>query len=222
MKKCPYCKVEIGGDPSKCPLCQSRLNGEGDVSHFPPMKALKVRSFIYKLQMFIVLSIVIVALGLDFLYKLRIPGFPLLHWSLILAMWLLATEFFIMRTFRPDTGSARKVTLIVIMMLIMLLVTAHFFKFMYLAFEWIVPIVLAAMMITNFVLAMIDKRGNTMAYLLSGLIFGLLPCCIRLFAEEKMPITWVICMMVGAILLVGAVIFKGRSVFGELQRRFNL
>ena len=95
MKKCPYCKIEVGGNPDKCPLCQSRLSGEGGETHFPQLKALKVRSFIYKLQMLIVLSIVIVGLGFDFLHKVRIPEFPKLHWSLILAMWLLAFEFFI-------------------------------------------------------------------------------------------------------------------------------
>ncbi len=179
MKKCPYCKIEVGGNPDKCPLCQSRLSGEGEEMHFPAVDALKVRSFIYKLQMLIILSTVIIGLGLDFFYKVRIPGYPKLHWSLLVAMWLLAFEFFIMRQFRPDTGSARKVTLILIVMLIMLLVTAHYLDFMWLALDGVVPIVLAAMMITNFVLAMIDKRGNTMAYLWSGSLFGLVPCIIR-------------------------------------------
>ncbi len=222
MKKCPYCKIEVGGNPSKCPLCQSRLSGEGEEMHFPAVDALKVRSFIYKLQMLIILSTVIIGLGLDFFYKVRIPGYPKLHWSLLVAMWLLAFEFFIMRQFRPDTGSARKVTLILIVMLIMLLVTAHYLDFMWLALDWVVPIVLAAMMITNFVLAMIDKRGNTMAYLLSGSLFGLLPCIIRFAAEGKMSVTWLVCSMVGTILLVAAIIFRGRAVFGEIQRRFNL
>ena len=190
--------------------------------HFPAVDALKVRSFIYKLQTLIILSTVIIGLGLDFFYKIRIPGYPKLHWSLLVAMWLLAFEFFIMRQFRPDTGSARKVTLILIVTLIMLLITAHYLDFMWLALDWVVPIVLAAMMITNFVLAMIDKQGNTMAYLLSGSFFGLLPCIIRFAAEGKMSVTWLICSMVGTILLVAAVIFRGRAVFGEIQRRFNL
>ena len=26
MKNCPYCKIEVGGNLKKCPLCQSKLN----------------------------------------------------------------------------------------------------------------------------------------------------------------------------------------------------
>ena len=28
MKHCPYCKVDIGGDPKKCPLCQSKCKSQ--------------------------------------------------------------------------------------------------------------------------------------------------------------------------------------------------
>lgn len=222
MKKCPYCKIEVSGRNDKCPLCQSRLTGEGEDAVFPVSEALKFKSFLYKLQMLIVLSIVITGLGLDFMYHIKLPGFPKLHWSLILAMWLLAFEFLIMRQFRPGIGSARKITMMVLIMLITTLITAHYFKLMWLAWDWIVPIVLAGMMTANFVLAMFDRNRNTMAYLLSGLTFGLLPCIIRFIVDKKMPLAWTICMIIGGILFAGTIIFKGHSVANELRRRFNM
>ena len=222
MSKCPYCKIEVGGKPDKCPLCQSRLVGDGEEAIFPVSQALKFKSFLYKLQMLIVISIVISGLGLDFLHHTKIPGYPKLHWSLILAMWLLVFEFLIMRQFRPGTGSARKITIMVLILLVMLLITAYFFRFMWIAWDWVVPIVLTGMITANFVLAMIDRHGNTMAYLLSGLFSGLLPCVIRLIAGNKIPMAWIICMMVGAILFTGAVIFRGRSVASEIRKRFNM
>jgi len=223
MKKCPYCRIEVGGNPDNCPLCQSRLTGVGEEAYFPVRDTLKFRSFLYKLQMFIVLSIVIVGLGLDFLFKIKLPTFPNLHWSLILAMWLLSYEFLILRQFRPGTGSAaRKVTHMVFIILIMLLITAHYFNFMWLVWNWMVPIVISAMGTANFVLAFIDKHGNTMAYLLSGLFFGLIPCIVLYFTEETMPIAWMICMIIALVLFAGAITFKGRAVAHELRRRFNL
>lgn len=47
-----------------------------------------------------------------------------------------------------------------------------------------------------------DKNGNTMLYLLTGLFMGFVPSIIYFFA--------------------GAVIFRGRAVAAEFQRRFHL
>ena len=222
MKKCPYCKIEVGGNLIKCPVCQSKLMGEGDTAYFPRLENQQIRSLFYKLQLFIVWVVLIVGLGLDFLVSLRLPGFPDLHWSLILAMWLVVFEFGIMRQFRPGTGSARKVTMMVVIILALLAVTAYFFGFLEIVLDLVVPIVLTGTIIANFVLAMVDKNGNTMAYLLTGLLFGVIPSLILYFTKEKMPIAWIICMIVSVILFVGSVIFKGKAVTAEIQRRFNV
>ena len=78
------------------------------------------------------------------------------------------------------------------------------------------------MMIANFVLAMVDKRGNAMVYLLTNVLIGILPCVVLLIRHKGVPITWIICMLISVILFVGAVIFKGRSVAGEIQKRLNV
>ena len=100
MKKCPYCKIDVGGAPKVCPLCQSRLTGEDEEPYFPNRTELQFRSFIYKLQLFIAWAVMIATLGLDFLKGIRFPEFPQLHWSLLLAMWIIAVEFLIIRLFR--------------------------------------------------------------------------------------------------------------------------
>jgi len=222
MKKCPYCKVEVGGDIIKCPLCQSKLSEESAESYFPKLEAQKARSFFYKLQLFIVWIILIVGIGLDFMIGLRLPGFEELHWSLLLGMWLVAFEFGFMRQFRPGTGPARKLTMIVLITLVLLPVTAYFLEFFEITTRLIIPIILTATIIANFVLAMIDKNGNTMAYLLSLLFLGVIPGIIIYLTLEKMPLAWSICLLVSAILTVGAVIFKGKSVAAEIRRRFNV
>ena len=222
MKKCPYCKIEVGGDPAKCPICQSKLMGEGEAAYFPVRDTLKFRSFLYKLQLFIVWIVIISCIGLDLLANVRIPDMPGFHWSLLLTMWLTAFEFLIMRQFRPGTGSARKVTMMVLIILAMLSVTAYYFGFLTITLELIVPIVFTGTVIADFTLAMIDKNGNTMAYLLGNLLLGLIPSIVLYFTKDVMPVAWMICLIVSVILFVGSVIFKGRSVAAELQRRFNV
>jgi hypothetical protein len=166
--------------------------------------------------------LLIVAIGLDFMVGLRLPGYPDLHWSLLLAMWLLVVEFGIMRQFKPGTGSAGKVTMLVLITLVTWCVTAYFFGFMKITIDLVVPCALAATIIANFVLAMIDKNGNTMSYLLSGVFLGVVPSVICYFVRNQMPLAWVICLLVCVVLFAGAVIFRGRAVAAEFQRRFHL
>ncbi len=220
MKKCLYCKIEVGGDLKKCPICQSKLIGEDEEAYFPKQLAQQRRSLFYKFQLFTVWVLAIVGLGVDFLFHVRITSYPDIHWSLILMMWLFAFEFGIMRQFKPGTGSARKVTSMVFLTLIMFAVTAYFFDFFWLALDWVIPIVIIASTIANFVLALIDKKGNTMAYLLSNLLVGVIPYIILYIRHKSTPVAWIICLIASVIFFIGAIIFKGTTVAKELQRRF--
>ena len=222
MRRCLYCKVNIAGDLTKCPLCQSKLGGSAEEPCYPKFEAQKKRSFFYKMQLLAVWSVLIIGVCLDFMVKLRLPGYPDLHWSLLLAMWLIGFEFGIMRQFRPGTGSAAKVTMMVIITIAMWCVTAYFFGLLKITVDLVVPIVLAATITANFVLALLDKNGNTMLYLLTGLFMGLVPSIIYFFVSAKMPLAWVICLMVSVSLFAGAVIFRGRAVAEEIRRRFHL
>ncbi len=222
MKKCPYCKIEVGGNLKKCPLCQSKLTGEGERETFPTQTTLKIQSFFYKLQSFIVWTLMIVALGLDFLFHIYpFPGFHF-HWSLVLLMWMLAFEFGIMRLFKKGFSSSRILTIFVLIVLIMLCITAYYFGMLPYVLEWVVPIVLMGTMIANFVLAMIDKSGNSMVYLLSNLLVGVLPYISLYLLGRDCPMAWVVALLVSVILFVGAIIFKGREVVSEIQRRLNM
>ncbi len=219
MKKCPYCRIEVGGDLKKCPLCQSKLTGEAQRPYFPKQTSQKIKSFLYKLQLFIIWTVVIAGLGVDFLFGVKIPYFPDVRWSLLLAMWLIAFEFGMMRQFTKGSGSSRKVTMMVFIILILTMITAYYFGVLQFTFDWIVPIVLTGTMIANFVLAMIDKQGNAMVYLLTNLLVGVLPCIVLYFRNRQAPATWIICMLSSVILFVGAIIFKGRTVAAEIRRR---
>ena len=222
MRKCPYCKIDVAGDLVKCPLCQSKLMGTEEEPCYPKLEAQKKRSLFYKLQLFVAWVVLIVGIGLDFTVGLRLPGYPDLHWSLLLAMWLFVIEFFIIRQFKPGTGPAGKVTKTVIATVVMWCITAHYLGFMEITFDLAVPSVLAATGIANFVLALIDKHGNTMAYLLSGLLLSLIPSVIEFFVRDSMPLAWAVCLMISIILFAGAVIFRGKDVAAELQRRFHV
>lgn len=222
MKNCPYCKIEVGGNLKKCPLCQSKLNGEDERAYFPKQTTLKIQSFFYKIQLFIVWTVVIMSLGLDFLFGLNVWPTSNFHWSLIVSMWLIVFEFGIIRLFKRGISSSRIMTLFVLIVLVMLMVTAYYIGFFGFVTAWVAPIVVMGTLIANFALAMIDKNGNAMVYLLTNLVVGILPYIVFHFTEHDCPIAWIVCLLVSVILFVGAIIFKGREVVSEIQRRLNV
>lgn len=222
MRRCPYCKVGIEGNNVKCPLCQSKLTGNAEGPCYPEFEAKKKRSLFYKIQLLAAWALLITGLGLDFLVGLRLPPFPDLHWSLLLGLWLAAVEFSVMRQFKPGTGSAGKVTKLVLTAAVSWCVTAYFLGFMKVTVDLVLPCALGAVITANFVLALIDKNGNTMSYLLSGMFMVAVSGVICFFVMAKMPLAWVICLIVSVVLLAATVIFRGRAVAAEFQRRFHL
>ncbi len=225
MMKCPYCKIEVGGGLRKCPFCQSRLAGKTDDEedrYFPTQTVLKLQSFFYRLQLFIVWTIIIAALGIDFLFGLPLGPFGGFHWSLLLLMWLLAFEWTVIRLFKKGVDAARILSVSVIIVMIMLGITAHYFGFLAIFISWILPNAVMATMVANFVFSMLDKSGNAMAYLLTNLLIGILPYIAFYILKKNCPIEWIICLMASFILLVGAIIFRGREVVYEIQRRLSV
>jgi hypothetical protein len=222
MKNCPYCKIEVGGNLKKCPLCQSKLNGEAERQYFPRQTTLKIQSFFYKIQLFIVWAVIIASLGVDFLFNVKVWPIKDVHWSLIVAMWLIVFEFGIIRLFKKGMSSSRIITLFVFIILAMLSITAYYVGHLWFVAAWIAPCVVMGTLIANFVLAMIDKSGNAMVYLLTNLVVGIFPFIVFNLTERDCPITWIICLLVSLILFVGAIIFKGREVAGEIQRRLSV
>jgi hypothetical protein len=77
-------------------------------------------------------------------------------------------------------------------------------------------------MIANFVLAMIDKSGNAMIYLLSNVLIGVLPYLTLSIMKKDCPFFWIVALLLSVIVFVGAIIFKGREVVSEIHRRLNL
>ena len=219
---CPYCKADVYVSSEKCPLCQSKLMGSDARSIFPKQELLKKRSFLYKIQLFVAVVAIIAAVALDFLFGVRIGSFTELHFSLLLLMWIAVTEFEVTRQLSSGTGSSRKITAFVLAASIMLMITAYYFDILWLVFDWIVPLALAAAMAANFVLAFLDKQGNSMAYLLTILFVGMLPFAVLCFRHKEAPLCWMICTIAGAVLFAGLFIFKGREAMREIRRRLSL
>lgn len=220
MKKCKYCKIEVGSDVKKCPFCQSKLAGEDEERYFPRPTSLKITSFFYKLQMFIVCAIIVGSLGVEFILNIHpIKG---MYASVILAVWLLAFEFVIIKLFKNRNNPSRIVTLFALVFSLLLFASSYYIGHYKIIGYVVIPIIVMGTLIGNFVLSMSDKQSNGLVYLLFNVLAGTVPYVIIYTAGKKISFWWAISLLLSVILFIGTVIFKGRKVFSEIQKRLNM
>lgn len=217
MKKCLNCDMEIGGNIDTCPLCQNSLTGEATANNWPSPSGLKARAFIYKLQLFLVFTAIAVGLSLDFLLELN-NG---IHYSLILALWLLVLEFQLRSNIRRNFVISRIVSNGILYSCILLLITGYFFGFFDLTAFLIVPIMLGTALLANMTFSMIDTTENALVYLLGNILLVIVIYIILRLEHIETGLVWTICLMVSLVSLIGIIIFKGRKVSNEIQKRMN-
>ncbi len=217
MKTCRNCNIKIGGSVDTCPLCQNSLTGEPSADNWPAKKGLKTRALLYKLQLFIVLTVIVVGLSLDFLLNLNNGK----HYSLIIALWLIVFEMDLRSNLKRLFVISRTVNFAVYHIILLMLITGWYYGFSDLVIFTIAPILTSALIIVNLILSLTDRSGNALVYLLANILAVLVAYIAIRSAYHDARLVWAISLMTGAISLIGIIIFKGHKVLNEVQKRMN-
>ena len=217
MKNCLNCGISIGGDRETCPLCQNSITGEGTANNWPDSEKLKKQAFWYKLQLFIVLSIVIVGLGLDFILELNKGK----HWSFIVAIWLIVAELVFRGFLKKSPVVAKILSIGVLHISLLLILTSWYYEFLNPVIYIVIPILMSVTLCANLVFSLIDTNENAMVYLLANILAGLVAYAVLELGYKSRTLSWTICLMISAVTLLGILIFKGKKVLSEIQKRMN-
>ena len=227
MRHCPKCNINVGGTWEYCPICQNQLYIEEEsdsseskekVPYFPSSTALKVKSIAYKIQLFVALTICVVCLSIDVLFHAN----GNLHWSFIVVMWLVGFEIMIGPIFKRRTIPANFITNVAILISCIFAVTAYFIGDLRMCTHVQLPIVILITLVVNFVLSLIDKKGNALVFALGNVLVGIIPNIVMFSMYQSAPVLWRVCLVVSIVFLIGLIIFKGRQVYNEIQKRLNI
>lgn len=218
MRKCLNCDIEVGGEIDVCPLCQHGLTGEASEGNWPYLNRLKTKALLYKIQLFLVLTLVVVGLGLDFLLELNDGR----HWSLLGALGLLVIEVTLKNFFKKKSVPSKYVSIGGFWILVILCITAYYYGFLSPVVHLVLPIALSAIIVADCVLTLTDKTGNALVYLLVNILFALVIYGYLFFRKHYISLSWNICLMIGVVSLIGMFVFLGRKVTSELERRMNI
>ncbi len=217
MKTCMNCNIKIGGRTDTCPLCQNSLSGEATENNWPTPTRLKTQAFLYKLQLFVVLAVIVVGLSLDFLLNLNNGK----HYSLIFSLWFIVFEWDLSSNIKKLFVPSRVVSISILHICILLLITGNFFDFFDIMAFMVVPILIGAALLANTALSMTDTSDNAMIYLLENILLIFIVYAVLKAKHIDTGLVWTICLMLGLVSLIAVIIFKGRKVSSEIQRRMN-
>lgn len=221
MSTCPHCKMSVGGEFRKCPLCQSSLKGDQTELYWPAMTKLKVRSFYFKLVLFAVIVGIVICLALDFLI---LPP-QKLHWSILVSVWGIVGLWLFTRYFKNHRIVSKILFQTMLALSLLVIWTEYFLGFTQYKFsiDYVVPILCSGVLIANFVFSFLRFHfaQDTMIYMLFNILIGIIPYIALFLHSSKAPLTWTICLLISIITFVGICIFQGRQMIIEIQKRFH-
>jgi hypothetical protein len=219
MKTCPKCKIHIGGNPDTCPLCQSTLIGEGEAPLWPSVEPRARRiSLFYKLLAFSLLAACVICVTVDLLVK------GTFHWSLIVVLCTLAFLVMLRLMLRRYQNVPRLLFQLLLSVSIVTILCDMYAGYTGFSVNWVVPILCMITLTVNFVLAFVKKSfaENGLVYLLLNILVGVVPYLLLFFFRAGLPLVWVICLVESILTFLGLVIFKGRALWVELQKRLHM
>lgn len=217
MKECLNCQIKVGGNGDICPICQNTLVGEGTPYNWPAESKLRQQAFWYKLQLFILLALSAIGIILDFM--LHLYGDK--HWSILVAMWVVVGELVFDHYLHRSIILANILTMCTVYIAILLYITGWYLGFRTTVVYLVIPIMVSALMVLNLILAFIEKKGNSMVYLLMNILVGLVVSVV-LYILQREAIAWTICLMISVVTFIGVAVFFGRRMLLEIEKRMNI
>lgn len=222
MKHCPYCHIQVGGEGNYCPLCQGPLVGEGKPAHYPQVDPpLRKVSLVSKLIAFFLLAGTVVCAAVDFL----LTETSHFHWSVLVLAGSVSVLALLHALFRGRRNAPRLIFQILVGASLMVIFCDWYIGWTGFAIDYIVPVLCCAALILNFAFAFVKAwfTENALVYLLLNMIVGVVPyVALFLHRSARPPLAWWLCMVISVVTFLGLVIFKGRTLLAEFQKRLHL
>lgn len=214
MKKCPNCKIEIGGNLNECPLCRAKLTGEDEAGYWPEPSELKKASKLYKAQLIIVL----IACAAVFAVDTAVSPPPAMQWWPLFVLWAVVTEIVIRSILKRYRPVPEIVTECAVAVCVLLGLTSIWFRGVF----FLIPIIMTGMVVLDLCFALADRDGYSMVFFIWGVFISAASCVVVLILKIGNPLEWHVCAGVCAAAFLIVFIARGRFIFSEIKRRLSL
>ncbi len=223
MKTCPHCHIQVGGSAQYCPLCQNPLVGTPEPDRYPKVvPPARQTSLFYRIAAFVLLGAAVICGVVDYIMT---EGRHM-HWSLLVLIGAVGGADAAARTAAPGAATPLSCCSRFLIGTSLIVTFADYYAgWNGIAIDAIVPILCSVTLVLNFIFAFVNRRftENGLVYLLLNIVVGVVPYIgLTLRHSVRPPMAWVICLIISMITFLGLVIFKGRSLLAEFEKRLHL
>ena len=218
MKYCPKCKVSVAGRPTRCPLCQGPLTGEGTPSPFPPAQPQRTRQFVLRLIIFLSVAAALICVLVNMLLP-RTGAWSLFVLAGIGCLWLsLAVAI------RKRRSLLKNITWQCMLFNALAIMWDVFTGWHRWSVNFVVPCIFLVTMLLTPLLARLLRMPTSAFLVYFGLVFtfGLIPLAFLLTGLVTVPLPSALSVGFSGLSLVALIVFGGRTMLEELHRRFHL
>lgn len=236
MKYCSKCKVSVRGNARLCPLCQtpleevkggfnaysSRTGPENEYwseSCYPEIPKFYSQ---YRHLIKVLIFATIIAGVASAAVNLILPGTG--HWSLLVIVGIICFWISVFFAIRQRKSISKSITYQAFFMSLTSVAIDLLSDWHGWSLSYALPIIFVVAMLAMAILAVIMKlpANEYIICLIFDIIFGFIPIIFYLLGILTQNIPSIICIACSIICLAGIVLFQGREMLHELERRFHL
>lgn len=219
MKQCQKCHVSVRGNRESCPLCQANLTGEGERELYPNIPTIyRQYIFLFKILLLATISGGIISVMVNILDNSH--G----YWSVLVLMGIAC--FWIMLSFavKKRNNIPKNITYQVFFIALFSIVWDLLTDWRAWSVDFVIPIVFITGMAALAIIPVIMKIpvSEYLFLLIIDVFFGFTPLVFLLLGLVDIILPSYICIVVSIISFITLVIFYGKHMLAEVQRRFHL
>lgn len=219
MKHCDKCGTDIRGNCELCPLCQGHLTGTGEEPLFPTLPLIyKKFKLFFQILLLSLTGVSVAAVAVNIMLPetgawsvFAVTG-AVCFW---ISLWLAIKR----RSNIPKNITTQVVFVSVCAVLFDILTGWHAWSL-----EYVFPVICTGAMIALGILARVLKLPDEdfLACIVSDIFFGIIPLIFCLTGIITMIIPSVVCIGGSILSFAALMIFRGRSIRVELEKRFHM
>ena len=219
MRRCEKCNVFVRGDEKACPLCQHTLTGTCEEAVYPNLPTV-YRQFqlFFKLLIFFTAAAGICCVAVN----LILPQSGM--WSLFAVLGIVCFWVCLAYAVRKKDNIPEGITKLVVIVSLLALGWDRLTGWHGWSLNFALPFACITAMVSMAVVAKVLRMpaGDYVVFLVADIVFGIVPLVFYLTGLLSYVIPSVLCFALRLLLLSALILFEGKNMLREVQKRFHV